>query len=355
VKDDLERLLRCLPPRIRAGVNGLADDLVEIAIDIGRAPVARCVSGFRILDPKPLEREELSYIIGLVGAFKEQRHNRAGIDGTLHRLSLIRDRYGNHMGMTIRVGRHLTGVAEVIRDLLDDDRASLLLIGAPGSGKTTLLRDIARILSERLGPAVIIVDSNNEIGGDGSLPHPAIGMARRMQVPENATQYDVLLESVRNHFPEVVIIDEIGSQKEAEAARTIARRGVRLIATAHGYTLADVANNPELGWLVGGRQEVALAGDAAALPSGRRVALERIEPPAMGAAIEIQVERKTAIYRNVAHAVDAIHAGALVDPDEIREIPIPKERLAPPPPQKVRTHEIIPEDDPWGLVEAPRP
>lgn len=354
MKDDLERLLRCLPPRIRAGVNGLADDLVEIAIDIGRAPVARFVSGFRILDPKPLERDELSYIIGLVGAFKEQRHNRAGIDGTLHRLSLIRDRYGNHLGMTIRIGRHLTGVAEVIRDLLDDDRASLLLIGAPGSGKTTLLRDIARVLSECLGPAVIIVDSNNEIGGDGSLPHPAIGMARRMQVPENATQYDVLLESVRNHFPEVVVIDELGSQKEAEAARTIARRGVRLIATAHGHTLTDVVHNPELAWLVGGRAQVPLASDALALPSGRRVALERVEPPVMGAAIELRSGRKVVIYRDIAQAVDAIHAGVPMDPDEIREIPTPKERLAPPPPQRVRTHEIIPEDDPWGLVEAPR-
>jgi len=349
--DDLALLLRCLPPRIRAGVNGLGNDLVEIAIDIGRPPIARFASSFRVLDPKPIDRDELSYVIDLVGAFKQQRHHRAGLNGTLHRLSLIVDRYGNPLGMTIRVGRHLTGVAEVIRDLLDDNRSSLLLIGAPGSGKTTLLRDIARILSERLGPAVIIVDSNDEIGGDGTIPHPAIGMARRMQVPDTATQYDVLLEAVRNHFPRVIIIDEIGSSREAEAARTIAHRGTRLIATAHGHTLSDVAHNPELAWLVGGRESIALEGNAA-LPSGRRVALQRVEPPVMGMAIELLPDRKLAIYRDVAQAVDATHVEASIEPDEIREIPVAKEQMAPAAPKKTRAHPIIPETDPWGLTEG---
>lgn len=348
----LAPLTRLLPPRIRARLGTATDDVVELALDRGRPPVVRFATGFRIIDPKPLEREELEAIIDQVGHFK--RTNRAGIDGTLHRLSLIRDRYGDAIGLTIRIGRHLTGVADTITDLLAD-RRSLLLIGTPGSGKTTLLRDTARIVAEQLGPAVIVVDSHNEIGGDGVLPHPAIGMARRMQVPATVSQHDVLLEAIRNHFPEVVIIDELGTSQEAEAARTIAHRGTKLIATAHGYTLADIVYNPDLTWLVGGRQPVAEMADGLALPRGRRARLQRVEPPVMGIAVELRPGRRLAIYRDVAAAVDAVHADAPLEPDELRDIPVPLQRLAPVAPATERAHSIIPESDMWAHVDTPVP
>jgi stage III sporulation protein SpoIIIAA len=249
---------------------------------------------YRELDGIPVSRDELEYVIGQVGTFR--RHNRAGIEQTLHRLSLIRDRYGDPLGITIRVGRHLPGVAEALRDLLADDRESLLLIGPPGSGKTTLLRDAARIVAERVGPAVMIVDSHNEIGGDGKLAHPAIGAARRMPVPDTVTQHDILLEAVRNHFPAVVIIDELGSRPEAEAARTVASRGVRLIATAHGHHLEDIVGNPELTGLVGGG----------------------CEKPVIGTAVVLLPQRRFALYRKVARAASALQAGGRIEPDEMR-------------------------------------
>jgi stage III sporulation protein SpoIIIAA len=298
MKSDLDLLLKHLPRRLRVAIEGIAEDTVEIALDLGRPPIVRLrprvQPPYRELDGTPVSRDELEFVIGQVGTFR--RHNRAGIEQTLHRLSLIRDRYGDPLGITIRVGRHLAGVAEALRDMLEDDRESLVLIGPPGSGKTTLLRDAARILAERLGPAVMIVDSHNEIGGDGKLPHPAIGAARRMPVPDTVTQHEILLEAVRNHFPAVVIIDELGSRPEAEAARTIASRGVRLIATAHGHHLEDIVGNPELIGLVGGG----------------------CEKPVIGTAVVLLPQRRFALYRKVARAASALQAGGRVEPDEIR-------------------------------------
>ncbi len=326
---DLKRLLRVLPGRITERLNGAGADMVELALDLGKPPAVRYAQGFRMLAVDPVEKDDIRYIIDRVGMFR--RNNRAGVDGTLHRVSVIRDRYGDPLGLTIRIGRHLPGVADAIADILADDRASLLLIGPPGAGKTTLLRDCARVLAERLGPGVIIVDSHNEIGGDGSVPHPAIGAARRMQVPDRTTQHEIMLEAVRNHFPDVVIIDEIGSRGDAEAARAIARRGIRLIATAHGETLGDVARNPDLASLVGGVEQVALkAPDPMAQLTGRQVAQQRLEPPAMGTAIEVRVGRRLALYTDVGKCVDALHGLMELVPDDLRDIPAARPEQASP-------------------------
>jgi stage III sporulation protein SpoIIIAA len=341
---ELARLFKYLPPRVAGRLESLGPDFVELALDLGRPPVARLTTGYRVVDTAPITKDELDSTIALVGQFK--RNNRAGVDRTLHRLSVIRNRYGDPIGLTARVGRHLTGVAAPLREVLLDTRDSLLLIGPPGAGKTTLLRDCARLLSEHLGPAVLVVDSHNEIGGDGDLPHPAIGAARRLQVPDPsspvpATQYEMMLEAVRNHFPDVVIVDEITTRQEAEAARTIARRGVRLIATAHGESLADVIHNSELCPLVGGV--------TAGLP-GFESRGRRYEPPIMRRAIAVCRDRTVGLYQDVAQAVDTILAGVPAEPDAVLTIPIAQE-LMPPLPVRVRTHELIPENDPWGVVE----
>lgn len=339
---DLDRLLVILPPRIRAALAGAMDvgmDVVELALDLGRPPIARCASGHAVIDSASFSRPELEAIIGQVGTFR--RNNRAGIDGTLHRLSLIRDRFRTPIGLTIRIGRHLTGVAEGIRDLLLDGAGSLLVIGPPGAGKTTLLRDCARLLSERLGPGVVVVDSHNEIGGDGKVPHPAIGAARRLQVPDGCDQYELMVETVRNHYPGVVLIDEVTTRQEADVARTIARRGVRLIATAHGETLADVVHNPDLCWLVGGVVQTA---------SREGAPYRRAETPTMETALELRWGRTVAVYRRVDRAVDALHECTPCGSDGIRVLTAAVQQQPKPEPEPVRTHELIPESDPWGRV-----
>ena len=342
---DLERLLVILPPRIRgalASAMGAGMDVVELALDLGRPPIARSVTGHAVIDPALFSRPELEAIIGQVGTFR--RNNRAGIDGTLHRLSLIRDRFRTPIGLTIRIGRHLTGVGEGIRDLLLDRAGSLLVIGPPGAGKTTLLRDCARLLAERLGPGIVVVDSHNEIGGDGKIPHPAIGAARRLQVPDGCDQYELMVEAVRNHYPNVVMVDEVTTRQEADVARTIARRGVRLIATAHGETLADVVNNPELCWLLGGSVQIA------SRAGGKSAPFRRAEPPTMEMALEMRWDRTVAVYRRVDRAVDALYARTPWGSDEMRVVSVAVQQRPKPVPEPVRTHELIPESDPWGCV-----
>ena len=344
---DLDRLLVVLPPRIRDALTRASDaggEIVELALDLGRPLVARSITGHVIIDPAPFSQPELEAIIGQVGMFR--RNNRTGIDGTLHRLSLVRDRFRTPVGLTIRIGRHLTGVTDGIRDLLLDGRRSLLLIGPPGAGKTTLLRDCARLLSERLGPGIIVVDSHNEIGGDGKIPHPAIGAARRLQVPDGCDQYEIMLEAIRNHYPEVVMVDEVTTRREADVARTISRRGVRLIATAHGETLADIVHDPELCWLVGGAVQTSPHAGRVTSPFGRA------EPPTMETALELKRDRTVAIYPRVDRAVDALYARTPCNPGEPRAVPVAFQQRPKPAPAPARTHELIPDGDPWGLVPA---
>jgi stage III sporulation protein SpoIIIAA len=317
--DELEILLSYLPAKIRRYIDPPASDgLVEIALDLKRSVQLRYASGPPETLPCTVEPEDIEYVVRLVGMFRGD--NRAGIPRTLHRVSAIKDRYGDITGLTIRVGRHLPGVAEPLTGLLERAN-SLLVLGPPGSGKTTLLRDICRILSE--SRRVVVVDTSNEIGGDGEPPHPAIGAARRLQVPSKASQYELMLEAVQNHNPEVVIIDEIGTRKEAESASTIARRGVTLIATAHGNTLKDLLENPELDILVGGIKTVPqveateilteVVGEAAA---GRRLARERVMSPVFDLAVELyRDEERTMVVRDVRTAVDALLAG--------QQLPVP--------------------------------
>ena len=314
VTDNLDELLSVLPPRLAErlrqveGVNAL----IEVVCDLGRVPEARFPHGVTVLHPDPVTRDELDYVAARVGSFTKD--NRAGIERTLHRISALRNRLGEIVGLTCRVGRAMYGTVDIVRDVVESGK-SALLVGRPGVGKTTLLREAARVLADELDKRVMIVDTSNEIAGDGDIPHPGIGRARRMQVPSPELQHAVMIEAVENHMPEVVVIDEIGTEAEALAARTIAERGVQLIATAHGNTLENLVANPTLADLVGGIQAVTLGDEEARRRRTQKTVLERKAPPTFAVIIEIRDRDRFAVHHDVAATVDALLRRRPVEPE----------------------------------------
>jgi stage III sporulation protein SpoIIIAA len=308
VTDDLAQLLDVLPPRICEPLRDMErrHELLEVVLDLGREPEARFPGAELILGERPVTGEDIDYIVQRIGMFGGD--NRAGIERTLHRISAIRNREGRIVGLTCRVGRAVFGTIGIIRDLVESGR-SILMMGRPGVGKTTMLREAARVLSDDLKKRVIIVDTSNEIGGDGDIPHPAIGRARRMQVTTPSMQHSVMIEAVENHMPEVIVIDEIGTELEAQAARTIAERGVQLIATAHGNTLENLVLNPTLCDLIGGVQSVTLSDEEARRRGTQKTVLERKAPPTFDVVVEIHNWDRVAVHPDVSETVDALLRG----------------------------------------------
>ncbi len=312
ITDDLHALLGVLPPQVAQAVTEADDNdnLLEVILDLGRQPTARFVQREVTLSEDEVTHSDIDFVVERIGVFDAD--NRAGLERTLHRISAIRNRRAYIVGLTCRVGRAVYGTTDIIKDLIESGK-SLLLLGRPGVGKTTILREAARILAD--SRRVVIVDTSNEIGGDGDVPHPAVGRARRMQVATPSLQHEVMIEAVENHNPEVIVIDEIGRELEAAAARTIAERGVQLIGTAHGNTLENLLLNPTLSDLVGGIEAVTLSDEEARRRGTQKTVLERRSPPTFDVLIEIQERDRLAIHRDVAAAVDALLRGNPLPPE----------------------------------------
>ncbi len=316
--NDFNKLVEILPKDIVDFLSKIkVDDIIEIVMDLGRNPEIRHADGkTEYIDNRLVTEEDIEHTTSKLQPFTHD--NRSGIPGTLHRISAIRNRQGKVVGLTCRIGRVVTGTIECIKDFVMQNK-SILFLGRPGVGKTTKLREISRLVSDELGKRVIIIDTSNEIAGDGDTPHPAIGKARRMQVPQPEMQKDIMIEAVENHTPEVIVVDEIGTEAEAQAARTIAERGVMLIATAHGNNLESLIKNPVLSDLVGGVSSVTLGDDEAKRRGSQKTVLEREKQPTFDIVIEILDRNTLAVYKNTSEAVDYILRGWPIRP-EIRRV-----------------------------------
>ncbi|MGH2461916.1 MAG: R3H domain-containing nucleic acid-binding protein [Chloroflexota bacterium] len=308
ITDNIDAILQTLPPRIVDPLRDIEDrdNLLEVVLDLGRTPEARFPGREVVLSRQDVSGDDLDFVVARIGEFGDD--NRAGIERTLHRISCMRNRKGRIVGLTCRIGRAVYGTIAIVQDIIQSGRSTLLL-GRPGVGKTTMLREVARVLADDMKKRVIIVDTSNEIAGDGDIPHPGIGHARRMQVPTPNLQHAVMIEAVENHMPEVIIIDEIGTELEAQAARTIAERGVQLVGTAHGNTLENLMLNPTLSDLIGGIQSVTLSDEEARRRGTQKSILERKAPPTFDSVVEIQSWDKVAVHRDVSIIVDSILRG----------------------------------------------
>jgi stage III sporulation protein SpoIIIAA len=323
--DDLKQLLAVLPKFIREPLekHPNRESLIEIVLDIGRRPEARFSNTTEYFSYRTVVWQDLDLILKKLGKFSND--NRAGIEKTLHRISSLRNRKGSVIGLTCRIGRAFFGTVSIIRDLLEQEK-SILLLGRPGVGKTTAIREIARVLSDGMKKRVIIIDTSNEIAGDGDLPHPSIGKARRMQVSNNQNQHEVMIEAVENHMPEIIIIDEIGTESEAFAARTIAERGVQLVGTAHGNALENLIKNPTITDLIGGIQYVTLGDEEAKRRGSSKSILERKAPPTFDIAIELPNSQTWIIHENIEKSVDLFLQGQIV-PVQKRSFILPGKSL----------------------------
>ena len=297
------------------------DGLLEIIMDLDRPLLLRYSEYVEEITDCIITAKDLNYALSRVTSFGTD--NRAGINGTLHRISRIIGRDGQTvLGLTCRVGRAIEGQERIIQDLLDQGH-SILVIGAPGKGKTTMLRSASKYLSDIKHQRVVIIDSSDEIAGSGNVPHPAVGSSRKMPVPFNKSQHDVLIEAVENHYPTVIVIDEISDIKEAESIRTISKRGVAVLGTCHGNTLEDVMENQRLRLLVGGVKDFTIGDKKASTMPGQFIDNKTIkvrqDEPAFTAVVEILSFDEIRVYTDLSTIIDKKLRGAVVVP-ELRQM-----------------------------------
>jgi stage III sporulation protein SpoIIIAA len=305
LNSDFEKLIENLPFFLQQNLrkHPYQDQMIEIILDLGRRPEARFTYGPEYLSQKTISWQDIDYLTKHLSKFSNE--NRAGIERTLHRISCIRNRQFLINGLTCRIGRSIFGTVSVIRDLLESEK-SILILGRPGIGKTTIIREISRVLADEMEKRVIIIDTSNEIAGDSDIPHFGIGRARRMQVLKTELQHQVMIEAVENHMPQVIIIDEIGTELEVLAARTIAEKGVQLIGTTHGDCLENLIKNPPLSDLIGGIQYVTLSDEEAKRRGTQKSVLERKSYPAFEIIIEMNHPRIWTIHEDVATSADLL-------------------------------------------------
>ena len=308
IDGDLEKLIENLPVFVQEYLiyHRYRDQLIEVVLDLGRRPEARFITGPEYLSQKIISWQDIDYTTKRISKFSNE--NRAGIERTLHRISCIRNRQFLINGLTCRVGRAVFGTISVVRDLLESEK-SILILGKPGVGKTTIIREIARLLADEMEKRVVIIDTSNEIAGDSDIPHSGIGRARRMQVAKTELQHQVMIEAVENHMPQVIIIDEIGTELEVLASRTIAEKGVQLVGTTHGNCLENLIKNPLLADLIGGIQYVTLSDDEAKRRGTQKSILERKAYPAFEIVIEVNHQYSWTIHEDVKSSVDLLLRG----------------------------------------------
>ncbi len=314
-KDSIATLFDIFPAKIVKLLQNIDNEkLIEVICDIDRPLIARYLDGSEIELAYTITAKDLQAISTnrLLTAFTA--NNRCGIDKTLHRIACIRGKDGQSiLGLTIRIGRILTPQIDLIADIIDTGE-SVLFLGKPAAGKTTKLRECADYLSTEGGKRVIIIDSCNEIGGEGNVPHFAVGRARRMPIPQGKKQYEIMLEAVESHNPQVLIIDEISTREEAMACKTIGERGIQLLASAHGERIENLIKNPAINTIIGGAASVTV-GDKEASKTGNKVVLKREFMPVFSHIIELTSYKEVQIHSNLEKAVDMFFNGSKFNPE----------------------------------------
>ncbi|EPY22109.1 R3H domain-containing protein [Strigomonas culicis] len=306
---ETQHLLSLLPAALREALVQHPDfalsTVEEFFVHVGQDVEVRGDDWVVRLPPPSLD--DLHQLLARVGRFGAD--GRGCVPGTAHRVSVWRGRRGESLGVTLRVGRYVPNAAKALLPLAL--QGSVLILSKAGKGKTTLLRDLSSSLAHEASmPRVTVVDTSNEIGGDGPLPMAFLGRCRRLQVARREDQGRSMIEVIQNHSPEFLVVDELANAEEADAAWSIAQRGVNLVGTCHGERLADLLQNRALNLLVGGAAHAFLSNEERRLRNKtKKTILERPHVSPFDFVVELHTRSKGHLYHDVNRAVDLLLDG----------------------------------------------